>query len=423
MSTSEFSSDQAETLLLPRGQAVMVAIILVSATLLALAGIDLVLPAIPELPSILIGTPTEAQLVLATFAAGAGFGLLLFGELGARFDHRRMLAIALGCYGLFSFIAIASDSLAFLIVLRFFQGLSASCAAVVAPGMIRAMFSEKHAMGALSSVESLAPAIAPIIGLWLFSLGGWTASFLVTAVLATLLALTVFSIHDRMPDSRRHGSQKSDKNFDSSVRAAFTSRYLRLMRHWPYLRYSMSQAFALGGLLVFVFGAPVAMIGIGGGIRDFIMMQICGVTSFIIAANLAGILADKFGTDKTIWLGTILCLIGALSIFIYTLGGGNQPGIIWILFVPMNMGLGFRAPTSFYKALVEADGDDARASALLILSAMLITALGTAVTAVWIDLGFWFVAIASAVLMLCSAICFAVRSRPYTSNLEKDSSD
>ena len=71
-----------------------------------------------------------------------------------------------------------------------------------------------------------------------------------------------------------------------------------------FLRYALSQAFTLGGLLIFVFGAP-AMItkGLSGTLNDFIIMQVAGIAVFIIASNLAGRLADRFGAEPMIWFG------------------------------------------------------------------------------------------------------------------------
>ena len=156
--------------------AVAVTAVLVCCTVLGLAGTDLVLPAVPGLPGSLGGTLAQSQLVLATFAAGTGVGLLLFGELGARVDQRSMLAVSLVLFALTSAAAALATSLPLLIALRFLQGVSASCAAVVSPGMVRALFSEQgaiRALGFLGSVESLAPAIAPIIGVWLLDRYGW----------------------------------------------------------------------------------------------------------------------------------------------------------------------------------------------------------------------------------------------------------
>jgi hypothetical protein len=47
-----------------------------------LAGIDLVLPVVPQLPDALGTTPTGGQLVIAAYVGGSAAGLLLFGSLG-----------------------------------------------------------------------------------------------------------------------------------------------------------------------------------------------------------------------------------------------------------------------------------------------------------------------------------------------------
>ena len=86
--------------------------------MIGLAGTDLVLPAIPVLPKVLEGSIEQAQLVLATFAAGTGIGLLLFGELGARFDQRKLLVISLASYAALSAAATSADTISALVVIR-----------------------------------------------------------------------------------------------------------------------------------------------------------------------------------------------------------------------------------------------------------------------------------------------------------------
>src|SRR4051794_32434649 len=85
--------------------------LIVSGTVLGLAGTNLVLPAVPSLPGVLGGTLAQAQLVLASFVAGSACGLLLFGALGAHFDQRSLLIASLVAYGLLSALAGMSGSL------------------------------------------------------------------------------------------------------------------------------------------------------------------------------------------------------------------------------------------------------------------------------------------------------------------------
>ena len=64
--------------------------LIASGTVLGIAGTDLVLPAVPSLPAALGGTAEQAQLVLAAYVLGTLTGLLTYGELGARYDPRRL---------------------------------------------------------------------------------------------------------------------------------------------------------------------------------------------------------------------------------------------------------------------------------------------------------------------------------------------
>jgi len=371
---------------------------------LGLAGIDLVLPAVPALPGHLGGTLTQAQAVLAAFAAGTGLGLLLFGELGTRIPVPALLAGAMVTYALTSLAAALAPSLPALIVLRFLQGTAAACAAVVTPAVVRALFDEAgvlRTLGILSSIEALVPAVAPVLGVGLLHFGGWRASFWVTGGLALGLSILVYILRGAFPPSPPRRS---------------ASGYARLLRSGDFQCYALSQGFALASLLVFVFAMPtVFVIALKGTIRDFIVMQITGIVCFIVAANLSGALAGRYGATRVILFGSTLALFGGVFMAAYALGEGSAAWVIWILFIPMNMGFGFRGPPGFVAALRASRGDDARASALIVFYVMLITALGTAILAPFLAAGLAPAAgasVALAVAALLTLILGVVRERP-----------
>lgn len=121
--------------------------LLILGTTLGIAGTDLILPAIPQLPELMGGSQAMAQLVLATFVAGTCAGLILFGELGARFDQRDLFVASLIAYGCVSLVCLFAPTLPVLVALRFLQGLSGAAAAVFAPGMIRPCFLKRVRSG------------------------------------------------------------------------------------------------------------------------------------------------------------------------------------------------------------------------------------------------------------------------------------
>ena len=369
--------------------------LLVASTLLGLMGTDLVLPAIPSLPEALGSDAATAQLVLAAYVAGTSVGLLLFGALGDRFHSRTLIIGSLLATGLVSLACAAAPNIETLILLRAAQGAVAAGPAVFAPGIVRAMFDEAgaiRAIGALGSIESLAPALAPIVGVWLLGLAGWRGSFVVIGGAAFTLAAAIAATR-LLPQAARRAR----------------GSYRRLLADPVYLRYALSQALVLGGLLVFVFGAPAVIVrSLGGALSDFIIMQLCGIASFIVAANLAGRLAARFGAERMIGLGSLICAGGAGGILLYAITGGTDMPVVTLLFVPMNMGLGFRGPPGFFRAVIASGGDDARGAALVILGIMAATAGGTAAVAPFIEQGLVPLATAAFALEAAALLCLAL---------------
>lgn len=369
-------------------------LLLLAGTLLGMAGTDLVLPAVPSLAAALDGTATQAQLVLAAYAAGAALGLLVFGELGSRVDQRSLLPASLFLFAVCSALAGESRSLDVLIPLRFLQGASGAASAVYAPGFIRAVFKEAsavRAIGLLGSIESLVPALAPIAGAWLLAHHDWRMSFRLTAVLALAVGALLLLFRSTLPPLRS---------------ASRPGGYLALLRDAVFLRYALSQAFSLGGLLVFVFGAPaVITASLDGNIRDFIVMQVTGIAFFILGANLSSRAASHFGAERIITFGTALFAAGMLAMLVYALAGGRDVDALPWLFIPINLGFGFRGPPGFYRALQAAHGDDARAAALIILAVLLTAAVGTAALAPFIGGGLVALSLAGNVIAMLALAC------------------
>ena len=174
-------------------------------TVIGLAGTDLVLPAIPSLPEALGGDLQTAQFVLAAFAAGTGIGLLIYGELGTRFSIGNLIIASLIGYAILSFLAVFASSLVELSIVRFFQGSVAAGPAVFAPVMIKSMYQPTQAVAALGrigSIESITPALAPILGAWLLTAFDWKSSFYLTAAIA--MFLSVFWIFSRIEVLRQY---------------------------------------------------------------------------------------------------------------------------------------------------------------------------------------------------------------------------
>lgn len=371
-------SDRTVMSKLTRIEALFACATIMAGIVLGIAGIDLVLPSVPAMPEIFGTTVAMSQQVLSAFVAGTTIGLLIFGSLAEHIGRRRLFITSLVAYALVSYACTLSTEIWHLIVARFIQGAAATGAAVLAPGLIRSLFSEHGAMraiGAMGSIESLVPGLAPLAGAWLYKGYGWEASFTLTAVLLGGVCLLVLIRPKLIPSIgvKTHTGKGS---------------YLKLLKNKTYMRYAQGHALTVGGLLTFVFSAPAIIVEtMNGTIDDFITMQMVGVSTFIIAANVASSLARRFGTETMIMIGTIVCVLSTFILLGYALWGPNDPAHLAALFWILNTGVGLRAGPGFVIALKAADGDDDRASALIILSITGFAAIATALVAPFIQVG------------------------------------
>lgn len=368
----------------------LIFLLLVSGAVLALAGIDLVLPAIPLLPEQLGGNTVTGQWVIAAFVLGSALGFLLFGYLGARCNRHRVLVGSLLSYGALSLLCAQANDVYTLIGLRVCQGLAAAASAVFAPVVIRQLFDDvraTRAMGLLGSIESLAPGAAPLLGAWLLNFGDWRATFVPVGVVTLLLAAAVWLLGRPIAQFKNHP-------------ASAAGSYRLLLVSPVYLRYALSHAFLMGGFLLFVFSAPALIVHtMDGEMQQFILMQAVGVGFFICAANLTSLLVRRFGTETIIWHGTLLTALGAGFLLGYAVLGGTEPFWLVILFPLMNIGLGLRGPPGFLRAIAAGDGDDDRASSLTALLILAVASLATALFAPIVEKG----------LVALSFVCLAMQ--------------
>ncbi len=358
---------------------------LLGATVVGLAGIDLVLPGVPAFTQRFGVSVETGQAVIAAYVAGYALGLLAFGAATDRVSRSTLLiAAACGFAGASAVLAVITSP-ELIIAMRGLQGVCAAAPAVFTPAIVKALYDEAgatRALGALASAESLAPALAPILGVALLAWGGWPAPFLTLAVAGGAGALAFILLRRRLPERARHSRKAS---------------YRALLGSPVFLRYALSQAACLGGLLTFVFAAPAVIVGaLGGAPRDFIVMQIVGITGFILAANGAEALTRRFGAERVITGGTALMGVAAVGLTLYGLSGGTALWALYALAIPFNAGLGFRGPPGFLRAIMASGGADDRASSLVIVLSMGAAAGATAAVAPLLNIGLAAAAAASA---------------------------
>ncbi len=136
--------------------------------------------------------------------------LLLGGAAGDRFGSRRLLMVGVAIFGAASIACAAAPSLAWLLVARFVQGVSAAMLMPSSLAILGQSFSGEakgRAIGIWAATGAAGGAIGPVLGGWLIDAGSWRFIFLINLPLAAAAVVLAYFYVDADNDE---GSNRLD---------------------------------------------------------------------------------------------------------------------------------------------------------------------------------------------------------------------
>ncbi|TCS36266.1 putative MFS family arabinose efflux permease [Paucimonas lemoignei] len=345
--------------------------LLTGASVLAM---DFYLPAVPNLQASFGIDVTLAQATITLFLAGLAASQLLWADLLTRLGPRKSVQIGIWLLVATNIACALSSSIEVLLLMRLIQGIAAGSAMVVAPSVVRATLSDESAVrgiAMISMVEAIIPAAGPVLGAALLGYTDWRGTFWVLG-LVTLLVLpfvTKVTPHE-LP------------GMDRSVNAS----YAAVLGKSKYRRLAISHALSFGALITFVASAPQLMVNaLGLGASAFPMLQLLGVSSFIIMASQSGRISKRLGVPAAIQLGACvqaaLCAVMLLA-SLYMPMSFAAIAAFWCAFCG---GLAVRGPATFSEVLALPPAQMGRASGLLTLAVLVAGACGTQLAAPYMD--------------------------------------
>jgi Bcr/CflA subfamily drug resistance transporter len=270
-------------------------------------GIDIFLPAIPQMQHELSADTTAIQLSLSLFVLALGIGQLLVGPLSDRFGRRPVALTGICVYLAASLVIAAVENPIQLVIFRILQGLGASCTSIVAFTIIRDRYSPKEGAriySYLNGTLNLIPALAPLMGGVLTVWAGWRSNFYFLALFSAVVLLIIFrSLPETRPDSTRHSQLFSFKP------------YLEILRNKQFTLYAICAMGAMSVVLSYAFYAPeVLMVQLGLSSIQFGL--IFGANALVVMASsfVAPFIIQALGRRGSIMIGSILMLVSGFLI-------------------------------------------------------------------------------------------------------------
>ncbi len=213
--------------------------------------IDTYLPAFAGIASALNATPVEMQQTLSSYLLGFAVMNLFHGALSDSFGRRPVVLIGMGAFTLASLGCALASSIGELVFWRTVQGMSAGAGIVVSRAIIRDMFPPADAQRVMSQVTiffGVAPAIAPMIGGFLFVHADWHSIFWFLVLIGALL----FVANWRLLPETLHQNQKQPFHVGSLMRG-----YRQMVSNPRFMLLALASGIPFNGMFLYVLAAPV----------------------------------------------------------------------------------------------------------------------------------------------------------------------
>ena len=300
------------------------------AVLLAVLGmlgpfsIDTYLPAFAGIATALGATPVEMQQTLSAYLFGFAFMNLFHGALADSFGRRPVVLWGIALFTIASAGCALSQSIGQLVFFRAVQGLSTGAGIVVSRAVIRDMFPPAQAQQVMSQVTiyfGVAPAVAPIVGGWLFVHTGWHSIFWFLALVGAILWITNFRL---LPETL-HPSHRQPFNVRHLMRG-----YWALGSSPKFLLLALASGVPFNGMFLYVLSAPAFL---GEHLKleptQFFWFFVLTISGIMGGAWLSGRLAGRIAPKRQIRHGfVIMFVVGIANVALNT---ALEPHPAWAL--------------------------------------------------------------------------------------------
>jgi len=269
---------------------------------------DIYLVSMPSMTEAFDATVERVQLTLTAFIVGFAIGQYVYGPLSDRFGRRPLMLAGLVLYVVASAVAASAGTVEVLIAARFFQAIGMCSGPVLGRAVVRDLYDRESAARLLSYmavIAGFAPVVAPIIGSQLHVTFGWRANF-VFVTLYGVIALAVVALHFGETNRRLDPEALRLRRMAGNIRTLLSSRL--------YLGYALTASCVGSGMFAFLSGSPFVLLRVlGFTASDFGYLFALSMSGYLIGSWISGRFVLRLGMDRLLGIGTVLTLIGGVS--------------------------------------------------------------------------------------------------------------
>jgi DHA1 family bicyclomycin/chloramphenicol resistance-like MFS transporter len=263
--------------------------------------VDTYLPAFSGIAADIGATPLQMQQTLSAYLLGFAAMNLFHGALSDALGRRPVVLVGVAVFTLTCVGCALSTHVGWLIALRALMGASTGAGIVVSRAVIRDLFPPEQAQKVMSQVTiyfGVAPAIAPLIGGWLFVHLGWQSVFWFLAGVGTLIGLGAWrALPETLSPAQRQPLNLRD----------LWAGYVLLGADRRFWLLALASGVPFNGMFLYVLSAP-AFLGELMGLppERFFWLFLTTIAGIMLGATASGRLAGRWDGRRQIRAGFVL---------------------------------------------------------------------------------------------------------------------
>ncbi len=336
-------------------------ILLVLGTLIALGpfSIDMYLPAFENIARDFSITKSQVGFSLTSYFIGIALGQLAYGPIMDKYGRKKPLLTGLIIYVVAAISCFYSPNLNWLIVSRFFLAVGASAGMVASKAVVRDVFPSEEVARAISFLMLImggAPIIAPTVGGIVITHFSWHAIFLILAIFAGLMILSVTFF---LPESAT-----PDKSVELKLNRVM-SKYSGIFINKIFLTFSLAGSLTIGAMFAYISNAPVLFMDTYHlSETEFGWLFGINAAGLIAGSQINRIILKKHSTFRVTLVTSVVLVILAAFFLLNAIATGNFYITLFLLFAILFL-LGFQNPNTTALSLYPFKRRAGRASALV----------------------------------------------------------
>ncbi len=273
--------------------------------------VDMGQPAVTPIAHALQSPPAAVAYALSLYMVGFATAPVIFGPLSDRFGRRPVLLAGCALFAITGWGCALARSITSFMLWRLFEGAGAGVGTVLAVAIIRDLFEGQMARARLSYMSvltSVAPMIAPTLGVSILTLSGWRSIY---GALGTIGVALVFAVGLGL------GESASREKTQSLAPRQLLANYRRVLGNRTYRGYALISVLNFGCLFAYIAASPLLLINtLGASPRAYGYLFALTSFGFMLGGaangrlNMAGVPASRLlGTGMALTTTTALLLV------------------------------------------------------------------------------------------------------------------